>query len=436
MTLAGSTLLALLAGCAGEGGSAPEPADPRPVLVLLTLDTLRGDHVGASTPFLAELAAEGLELRGVSTHTWTYAGIGTVLTGLHPASWGVESWTIDPDPSNMPYNLVPEIHTLAEALSAQGWATGYWTSNRVAGELGGLDRGYGTYVEYDEGSTPALVPEVVDWLDQHAAVPRFLHLHVNDPHSPHELHSDACAAEVAAVDDGTCRWDFVDDNDASLFANVSVLDGSFAPDSPDYAACRELLATAYRCEVVRQDEDLRAFWDGVAATGALDDALLVVVTDHGEGLLDPWTNHGFDLRRPVLDGWGLVRWPGRVEPGTSELPVAQEDVVPTVAELLDLDLGLPTDGFPVDQVPADRVRTTFYGGPPPGVGHWVHAWAAWDADRHYVYDSDGGCQLYDRVADRAEVENLCGAEEPPVQLRGAVDALRKQTEGYMALPAR
>lgn len=417
----------------------PEPddtGDARPyTLVLVTLDTVRGDHIGVDTPFLAELAAQGLELRDLDTHSWTYPGIGAVLTGVHPADWGIESWSFTPTSDDMPYAFAESIPTLAELLSARGWATAYFTSNGIAGEKSGLDRGYALAVEYLEGQTPSHARAMADWLADNRERHRFLHLHVNDPHSPHDLTSDVCAAEVAAVDDGTCRFDFVAVNEHSLIANDAVREGELSPESEDYEACRLVLQTAYRCEIRRQDEDLRAVWDVISAEGDLDGALSVFVIDHGEALLDPWTNHGFDLRMPVLDGWGLVHWPGHVESGVNTLPTAQEDILPTIDALLGLELGVSTGGHPVDEVPSDRIRTTFFGGPlPSAAGQWGSVYSAHDQAMHYVIDTFGRCGLYDLAADSGELASLCDEREIPAHLAAAVQDLQARTRGYNAPP--
>lgn len=422
-------LLPLALGCAS-----PDQGPTPTTLVLVTFDTLRGDYVGEPTPFLQELTAEGLELRDLDTQAWTYPGIGALITGLHPVEWGVESWSFDPDAGELPYWLGSDVTTLAEALSAEGWATAYWSSNPIAADKSGFYRGYDKYTEYDPGETVGIGREAREWLERHREQPRFLHLHVNDPHSPYSLTAESCAGEVDAVNDGTCRWDFVETNEDSLYANDSVRDGSFSPESEDYEACVTLIETAYRCEVERQDEDLRAAWDALSSSGEIDDALTVFATDHGEALLDPFTNHSFDLRMPVLDGWGLVRWPGHVEPGVNELPVSQEDIVPTILDLLALDVGMTTSGFPVAEVPEDRIRTAFFGGPLPGAYYWDHVRSAYDADRHYIVDTTGACWLYDRVNDPAELTNLCPGEEPPANLVEAIAALDAATVGYSEQP--
>lgn len=421
-------MLLPMLGCTAERAEVP------PTVFLLTLDTFRGDHVGASTPFLEEMAAEGLVLQDLDTYTWTYPGVGAILTGRNPSAWGVGSWTWDPEAGDLPYQLEDDVTTLAEALGALGWESAYWSSNNIAADLSGFSRGYGRFRSYDPGDTVGVGLEVARWLSEHTDAPRFVHVHVNDPHSPYNLTDEACVAEVEAADDGVCRWDFVRDNQDTLTANGDVRDGTFSSASTDYAACRNLIETAYRCEILRQDADLRTMWVRAGAGGALDDALTVIATDHGEALLDPWTNHAFDLRMPAMDGWGLVHWPGRVAPGTNTQPVAQEDLVPTMAGLLGVELGMETTGMPVDEVPDDRIRTAFFEGPLPAGYPWTRFDSAYDATRHYIVSSRGDCELYDRALP-AELQNLCDVESPPTALVDAVAEQQALTAGYSADPA-
>lgn len=420
---------------AGDSGadsadSGTTPALEGTTLVLLTLDTIRGDHVTSEhMPFLAGLAADGLQLPDLATHTWTYPGIGAVLSGRHPTTWGAAAFDDNQD-DDFPYTLGTDLPLLAEVLSGQGWATGYWSSNRIAADAVGLERGYGSYTDYEEGHTAAQAEGIVSFVRANAASSRLVHLHVNDAHSPHDLLSTTCEAEVAALNDGTCRWDFVNSNDDSLFANLAVRSGEYDSSSSDYDACRQLIAAAYACEVRAQDEELAATWAVMEGEGVLDDALVVVVVDHGEALLDPWTNHGFDPRRPVTAGWGLVYWPGRVDPGVLEVPATQEDIVPTVEALLGDDWGMEPTGTSVFDLPTERIRTTFYIGAPPGQARGqVHA--ATDGQYHFILGVTGQCDLFDVVADPAETRNLClEGQRAPDNLGAALAEQQALTAGW------
>ena len=323
------SILAFALACTDPGGhtdSAPvhdTAGSSGTTLFLLTLDTIRGDHVTAELmPFLRELTAEGLEITDLSTHTWTYPGIGAVLSGRHPSTWGAAAFDDNQD-DDFPFTLGTDLPLLAEALESQGWATAYWSSNSIAATSVGLERGYGQYTAFEEGQTVAQAPSIVAWAEAHASQSRLVHLHVNDAHSPYDLLSSSCEAEVLAMNDGSCRWDFVNSNDDSLFANLAVRSGEFSEASTDYEACRAVLSAAYACEVRAQDEALAATWATIEASGALGDTLTVVVVDHGEALLDPFTNHGFDPRRPVTQGWGLFHWPGHLDAGVLDTRATQ-----------------------------------------------------------------------------------------------------------------
>ena len=434
-------LLALALACtaADPSGEDSAPVDSAPAdaggpagttLFLLTLDTIRGDHVTTtSMPFLRELATEGLELPDVATHTWTYPGIGAVLSGRHPSTWNASAFDDNQD-EDFPFTLGTELPLVAEALEAQGWATAYWSSNDIAATSVGLERGYGQYTAFDEGQTVEQAEGIVEWAEAHAEQSRLVHLHVNDAHSPYDLLSSSCEAEVLAMNDGGCRWDFVNSNDDSLFANLAVRSGEFSEASTDYEACRAVLAAAYACEVRAQDEALADTWAALKASGALGDTFTAVVVDHGEALLDPFTNHGFDPRLPVTAGWGLLHWPGHLDAGVLDTPATQEDILPTVEQLLAIDFGMTFTGVPVFEIPASRVRTTFYIGAPPGEPKGqVHS--ATDAQYQFILGVSGQCDLFDHQADPGETRNLClEGQVPPDNLATAVAEQQSATAGW------
>ncbi|MBM4366367.1 MAG: sulfatase-like hydrolase/transferase [Deltaproteobacteria bacterium] len=421
-----------LLACTGADGDAAldsrEAGGGGRTLILLTLDTVRADHVtGEHMPWLSALAAGGLVVPDLATHTWTYPGIGAVLSGRHPSAWGEASWEDQRD-EEYPFALSPEVPLLAEILGERGWATAYWSANRIAADGTGLERGYDSFTLFDEGATPAAAAEIVAWWEENRALDRLVHLHVNDAHSPYDLHADSCAAEVSAVNDGTCHWDFVDNNEDSLFANLDGREGSFTPESEDYAACVALIQAAYACEVRRQDDDLATTWATLEAAGVTTTALVAVVIDHGEALLDPYTNHGFDPRLPVTAGWAAFAGPG-LSPEQLPVPATQEDVVPTLEALLGEDWGQDWTGADVRTLGSDRVRTTFYIGEPPGQPRGqVHS--ARDTRYHYIRGTTGQCELYDLVADPGELTNLCDGTEPSKQLLDAVDAQEAAVEGF------
>jgi arylsulfatase A-like enzyme/tetratricopeptide (TPR) repeat protein len=195
----GSAPLALLAIAAAlaacDGGTEPSLASDRVErIVLVTIDTLRADHVGcygaaaAETPALDALAAEGVRFEtAISPTPLTLPSHATLLTGRDPPSHGVRH--------NGLFRLPPDVVPLAEHLRAAGFATAGFVSTFVLDGRFGLDRGFD---HYDDAlgmltaSTTArssrrgdhTVDAALGWLE--GAPDRFfLWVHLYDPHAPY-----------------------------------------------------------------------------------------------------------------------------------------------------------------------------------------------------------------------------------------------------------
>src|SRR5438128_314912 len=125
----------VLAGCRNAG--APGPAKQ---VVLVTIDTLRADHLGcygaarAATPALDALAREGVLYEdATSVAPITLVSHATILTGLIPPGHGVRT--------NGSFRLSPSVTTLAERLKERGFATGAFVGSFVLSHEFGLDQG-------------------------------------------------------------------------------------------------------------------------------------------------------------------------------------------------------------------------------------------------------------------------------------------------------
>ncbi len=181
-----------LVGC--RAGNEPTPVER---IVLVSIDTLRADHVGcygaegAETPALDALAAEGARFEtAISPAAITLPSHTTLLTGRDPPQHGVRH--------NGFFRLPPDVVPLAEHLHGAGFATAAFVSAFVLDSRFGLDRGFDRYDDQlgmlRTTGGPGAVPErrgdrTVDaalaWLD--AAPERFfLWVHLYDPHAEYE----------------------------------------------------------------------------------------------------------------------------------------------------------------------------------------------------------------------------------------------------------
>jgi choline-sulfatase len=209
--LPASTLLALAACQPARPPAAP--AVP-PSVLLVTIDTLRADRLGAygdaqaRTPHLDALAREGLVFeRAYAPAPLTLPSHATMLTGLLPPAHGVRG--------NGSFVLGPEPPTLAEAMRARGLATAAFVGAFPLAARFGLGRGFqhyddrmekapGVHYEFAERRAPDVVAAARAWLAANPG-PCFVWVHLFDPHAPYDpppAHRgpDPYRGEIASAD--------------------------------------------------------------------------------------------------------------------------------------------------------------------------------------------------------------------------------------------
>ncbi len=279
-------------------------------VLLVTIDTLRADAVGAYggralTPNLDRLAARGARFEFAHAHAVvTLPSHASILTGRYPYQHGIRD--------NSGYRLGGKAPTIATLLRAQGFATGAFIGGFPLDRRFGLNAGFGTYDDrLDRGTdaaererrADAVVRSALDWI---GAQPRkwFAWVHVYDPHVVYEAPAD---------------W-------AARF-----------PSEP------------YLAEVSWTDSALGALFDRVSA--AERPTLVIVTSDHGEGLGDHGeSTHGIfayesTLRVPLVVA-ELGARAAKTNGVTIATPVRHVDVLPTI-----LDVASGADG--ADQAGAE-----------------------------------------------------------------------------------
>jgi choline-sulfatase len=324
---------ALLLACAAACGSDPPP----PSLLLVTIDTLRADAVSAETaPRLWALAAAGTRFTHATTVTpLTLPAHASMLTGLRPGRHGL---TINGAVAPLP------VDTLTQTLAARGWRTAAFVSAKVLDARLGLAPGFERY-------------------DDELLVP-------GGPPDPQERRADR-TVDAALAWDG---WQA-----PAFFAWVHLFDPHAPYAAPGGATGSD--RAAYLDEVRYADAQLGRLLDGVVAR-ARGEVLVVVVSDHGEGLGEHGEEtHGLLLHEATLHVPLVVTWlrggAGRpfAQPGEVRADaVSVMDLAPTLAELLGLPAPAGTDGASVVQprpgraLPLETRAPWFYYGFSPLVG--------------------------------------------------------------------
>jgi len=297
-------LLALLLACGQEPAPATvSPAEPvaRQPVVLITLDTTRADRLGcygyelAETPAIDALAARGMRFeRAYTPVPLTIPAHSSLFTGLLPPRHGVRD--------NGDQRLSEQAVTMAELLADHGWHTHAAVSAFVTQAHWGFGQGFAGFddtlgVPSDRLSWRAERaggPVVDDALSALEAGADFLWVHLFEPHDPYEP--------------------------PEPFA-------SRHPDRP------------YDGEIAAMDHQV-----GRLLAALPDDALIVLVGDHGEGLGDGGEQqHGLLLHDATLRVPLILAGPG-VPTGVGARPVSLVDVLPTLLRLLALPAPPDLDG--------------------------------------------------------------------------------------------
>jgi arylsulfatase A-like enzyme/Flp pilus assembly protein TadD len=267
---------------------------------LITIDTLRADHVGCygykqvETPALDALAADGVRFTQAFTHSpITNTSHITILTGLLPSVHGVTDFGVP---------LSPQHLTAAELLKKRGYQTAAFIgavildSNTLAP---GIDRGFDSYDNFPaktgtkqrwgrvERRGMEVVAHAETWFEKHRTGPHFVWVHLYDPHDPYE------------------------------------------PPSPYLEKYKDHL---YDGEIAYADSAVAHWIAFLKKAGAYDNAIIVVTGDHGEGLGEHGEDtHGLFLYDSTLHVPLIVKTAGAAHHGSViDSQVRTTDILPTI----------------------------------------------------------------------------------------------------------
>ncbi|MES2641947.1 MAG: sulfatase [Myxococcota bacterium] len=314
---------------------APSPRDPDlpPNLLLVTLCSVRADHLGAwgyaggSTPHLDTMAREGVVFeRAWTAATFTLPSHATLLTGLLPRHAGV----ILPEDT-----LAATIPSLPEVLGLYGYHTVAWApvASRASFRVGeGMERGFDTFLEgRDPTGDKGLLDAIVA-----AGEPWFALAHFKDAHPPY-----AIGVPGTELDPRVLEW-----SQRSSTAGATDADEWFLAQLMADPALRAHVAALYDHAITRTDAVVGSLLAGLERRGLLESTVVVVVGDHGQALgEDGQIGHQGILLPEVLHVPLLVRLPDAAEAGRRvSQDVGLVDLAPTLLTLAGAELPARLDG--------------------------------------------------------------------------------------------
>ena len=360
----------------------PRRQTNRPNILLVGLDTLRADALGAwgrspsLTPNLDRLAGQSdVWLDAFTAFNSTNPSFASMMTGLYGKSHGV-------------YNLktpLPRSHvTLAEHLAAAGYETfAVISASHLGDHASGLGQGFHEFALASEHLAAELAVETtMDWIaDRRGEKPFFAWLHLFDPHTPHtppQPYALGFRPSSPLGLDPVRAWIPFRQPGPRTFVEP-VLGGQ-----------RDL----YDGEVAYLDRQIGRLLGFLESRGMLENTILVVVADHGESLGE----HGILFRHAGLHDTTthvplMIRWPDRQGRRIEGL-VQTIDLFPTILEAA----GLPIP--PQEGQDLTKTRRAVFAEHSDRLGAMVRT-------RDFKYIQNGP-ELYDLKADPGETKNLAG----------------------------
>jgi arylsulfatase A-like enzyme len=366
-------------------------------LLIVTIDTLRADHVGCyghaapTTPRLDELAAQALRFEQAFTvMPTTLPAHAALFTSRYPSQLSLRA---------NGERLAPSIHTLAERLRAAGFATGAFVSAVPLHPEFGLDQGFATYdhPQGPERSGDKTTTRALDWLARHKTQRFFCFVHLYDPHTWYTAPGEFRARFGAGAGQAPPLREYL--------PPATALD----------AAARRDARAAYQAEIAFADAQLGRLLDFLTAAELDGRTLVLVTSDHGETLDElideagyAW-DHGEFLHERELRVPLVMRAPGGPS-GVVRENVSLIDLMPTLLELLALEPGIDLAGRslaglfagrPLAEAPcfAERRRLT-----PEEIARPPHAWllgeerAVIARNRLLLLPSSRPAELWDRAS--------------------------------------
>jgi len=406
--------------------------DERPNLLLITIDALRADHVGAYgsdrglTPNLDAFAAEATRYDAAYVSSpWTLPSFGTIFSTLPPSGCGLKT-TLERMHNWYLYSAkLPETARLfPEDLRDAGYVTAAELTNCFLAPERGWDKAFDYFRNEDGPELGAILTRAdtvtknaLAWLRLHRREPFFLWIHYLDPHVPYNSPDTPKDLRAQYPSNWLTRREYWYGKMVQQDEETKRLYGDF---------CRAMYAE----EVRFADRWVGKLLAGIKAAGLWDSSLIVITSDHGEELFDHGHfEHGHSLYEEVLRVPLLVKWPRGFE--------SDEEVMQTVGLIalgptfLDA-AGLPSEKTSVRPLPqrdGEADMEVFSEGMFWGTERTALTTGDYKIIYHPHRTSDlPVIEVYDRRDDRSEHHDLASDPAEGAPFRDRLAALTAESE--------
>lgn len=291
-----------------------------PNIFVLLIDTLRADHLGTygysrdTSPNIDKLAKDSIVFhRALAAASWTAPSVSTILSGLYPSQHTNQPVRERGRALKLGSKLPNSIETMSERLKTRGYRTaGISTNPWITAEFN-IDQGFDNFHYFDRAAAEKVVKSAKKIVGSYKETePSFLYMHFMDPHSPYAPQKS--------------------------FANLF----SGSNGKHPYGEVEQKKINLYDAEIKYTDHHIGTFIDFLKEKNLYDDAVIILLADHGEAFLEHGTSgHGYQLFMEEVHIPLLVKVPGHK--GSILKSVSQIDVLPTILDVVgaDPDVSLP-----------------------------------------------------------------------------------------------
>jgi arylsulfatase A-like enzyme len=406
-------------------------------VILLVIDTLRPDHLSGygyprqTSPTLDRLMSEGVRFENaIAPSSWSAPSHVTIVTGAAPERHRVFAF-------GQP--LAEGTTPLAVRLKDAGYATGMFSTHLALHRgVGGITKGLDhRRLLRNERDAEALYA-AAEWATA-AAGPYFLYICLMSPHAPYTKHP-AYYDQAFFTDPppfGDRRYPFVDTTwlgDGGIPRSVRIGDH----DQLGFYVNRYDRGIRYVDDLIGQ------FWETLRTAGKVQDTILVVTSDHGEGLGDhdifAHELHLYDflVRVPLM-----FRYPDVIRAGGVWSPqVGSADIVPTLLGLIGLEPQSELDGVDLSEhlIRGDRPKEKRILRGSYRFRGFERFMVRSDTHKLILDVADGSEEFYDLTADPTEDRNLLPAGGRPPESAASIyaelrEAVKRLVATHAGIPA-
>jgi len=326
-----------------ESGREVDGPAKKPNIVLIVIDTLRPDHLNSygyglrtTDPFFKGLwKNQGVKFEtAVSPSSWTLPAVASIMTSMHPSEHGsgVQHFKYG--------KLDPQLDTLPEILSRQGYDTAAFSVSFIITQQFNFQQGFDSFFDLSpycfswQGDKVA-AEHAKKWISQKRERPFFIFFHLMNPHSPYSVgpHLEHSSEEVTRA---ILADDFMRSQVFNYFSALRLP----SPHENRKKHAKSPLLKNYDNEIKRTNDAMEEFFAALAYNGLLDNTLIIMTADHGEEFKDHGgMGHGHNLYQevihvPIIIAGTPVKTPGRI---VQEM-VSTMDIMPTVLETAGVSL--------------------------------------------------------------------------------------------------